>query len=163
MSHWEATGKSDEWYTPKFVFDALGCVFDVDVAAPAVGPLHVPCSAFLSANSLDHEWHGFVWMNPPFGGRNGLEPWLRKFFLHGNGIALVPDRTSAPWWHFMAVNADALLFINGKVKFIRPDGSTGDSPSNGTVLTAAGSRGVAALDRAAKNGLGICMVRYVDA
>jgi hypothetical protein len=40
-------------------------------------------------------------MNPPFGGRNGLAPWLDKFFANGNGIALTPDRTSAPWWQDM--------------------------------------------------------------
>jgi len=33
MSHWEAAGKSSEWYTPKYIFDALGCTFDLDVAA----------------------------------------------------------------------------------------------------------------------------------
>ena len=41
-------------------------------------------------------WAGFVWMNAPFGARNGLEPWLAKFFAHNNGIALVPDRTRWP-------------------------------------------------------------------
>lgn len=163
MSHWENLGKSDDWWTPKYIFDALGCRFDLDVAAPLRGPLHVPCDTWHYDCSLQKPWHGFVWMNPPFGGRNGLEPWLRKFFVHCNGVALVPDRTSAPWWQFMAINADAMLFVNGKVKFIRPDGSTGESPSTGTVLAAAGSRGVAALDRAAKSGLGICMVRYTDA
>jgi hypothetical protein len=44
-------------------------------------------------------------MNPPFGPRNGIVPWLEKFFAHGNGIALVPDRTSAPWWQRFAPKA----------------------------------------------------------
>ena len=35
MSHWEATGKSDEWYTPKYIFDALGAEFDLDPANAA--------------------------------------------------------------------------------------------------------------------------------
>jgi hypothetical protein len=103
-------------------------------------------------------------MNPPFGGRNGLKPWLDKFFEHGNGIALVPDRTSAPWWQNMARKADAILFVDGKVKFIKPDGSTGQSPSTGTVLVAAGMRGVQALVCADERGLGLCYGRrLVDA
>jgi phage N-6-adenine-methyltransferase len=157
MSHWEAGGKTDEWYTPKYVFDALGTVFDLDTAAPADGPRHVPCNSYYSDGSLDKEWNGFVWMNPPFGGRNGLVPWLNKFFSHANGVALVPDRTSAPWWQKAARRADGVMFIDGKVKFEKPDGTTGDSPSTGTCLMASGSRAFEALINAHKNGLGILM------
>lgn len=154
MGYWEATGATDEWYTPAYIFDALGCRFDLDVAAPVGGAPHVPAGSWFSCAGLTGPWSGFVWMNPPFGGRNGLVPWLRKFIEHGNGIALTPDRTSTPWRQQMAKNADAVLFIDGKVKFIRPDGSQGKSPSNGTTLFALGDRGVAALECAARSGLG---------
>lgn len=154
MSFWESSGKSDEWYTPKHVFDALGCVFDMDVASPATGKTFVPAARFISSGSLEACWSGFVWMNPPFGGRNGLAPWLRKFFEHANGIALVPDRTSAPWFRDAWRQADAVLFTP-KLRFIRPDGSEGKSPSNGTALLSAGSMGREALVRAAEAGLGI--------
>lgn len=154
MGHWETRGASDEWYTPKFVFDALGCGFDLDVAAPADGPPFVPAECWLSSKALESDWHGFVWMNPPYGGRNSLAPWLAKFFGHGNGIALVPDRTSAPWFQDAWVRASLALFTR-KVRFLRPDGSEGKSPSNGTALLAAGDRGHQALIRAAHNGLGI--------
>jgi hypothetical protein len=155
MSDWEASGQSDEWYTPKFVFDALGVDrFDLDVAAPPGGAPHVPAARVYHERGLDLEWSGFVWMNPPFGGRNGLVPWLDKFFQHGNGIAWTPDRTSAPWWQDAAKKADAILFISGKVKFERPGGVIGASPSTGTTLLASGFRGVAALERAAFVGFG---------
>lgn len=159
MSHWEAIGQSNDWWTPKYIFDALGVHFDLDVAAPMKGPLHVPCDTWIYDHSLLKPWYGFIWMNPPFGGRNGLLPWLEKFFLHGNGIALVPDRTSAPWWQDMAKRADAILFVDGKVKFIKPDGSLGVSPSTGTVLIAKGCRGVQALVGADERGLGLCYGR----
>lgn len=155
MGHWEASGKSSDWYTPAYIFDALGCAFDLDVAAPKEGPKHVPAKQWLHANSLDWGWFGFVWLNPPFGGRNALEPWLDKFFAHGAGIALTPDRTSAPWWQAAAAKADAILFIAGKVKFERPNGSLGKSPSNGTSLFASGHRGVDALLAGSAAGLGL--------
>lgn len=154
MSHWEDEGQSDDWYTPKYIFDALGCRFDMDVAAPELGPLHVPCDTWIYADSLIEDWRGFVWMNPPFGRRNGLIPWLSKFRKHGNGIALVPDRTSAPWWQEMASWADELLFIGGKVRFIRPDGSIGKSPSVGTTLIGMGPIAGSALRLSEKRGLG---------
>lgn len=164
MNYYAMPGRSDEWYTPKYIFDALGCRFDMDVASP-LWPKEtgqrtfVPADTFICYESLSANWSGFVWMNPPFGGRNGLVPWLDKFFSHGDGIALTPDRTSAPWWQDAAHKATAALFIAGKVKFERPDGSVGKSPSNGTTLFAAGSKGVMALERAAVNDLGILMLK----
>ncbi|AHE52664.1 hypothetical protein [Sphingomonas sanxanigenens] len=164
MAYWDTPGASDEWYTPPHVFEALGCRFDMDVAAPRlipswIGDRLIPTSPkggrrWLWENSLEREWHGFIWMNPPFGGRNALAPWLDKFFAHGDGIALTPDRTSAPWFWDAWAKADAVLFTR-KLRFLRPDGSEGASPSNGTALWAAGDKAQRALENAELNGLGI--------
>jgi hypothetical protein len=154
MSHERAVGASDEWYTPKYIFDALGESFDLDVAHPQVEEAITPSVCFLTWDGLQRDWWGFIWMNPPFGSRNGLAPWLAKFLDHGNGVALTPDRTSAPWFRQAWPRADLCLFMP-KVRFIRPDGSTGDQPSNGTCLWAVGSRAIGALERAAGTGLGI--------
>lgn len=147
-------GQSNDWFTPASVFKALECRFDLDVAAPPEGPLHVPCNTWISSDSLCQPWHGFVWMNPPFGGRNGLAPWLGKFFDHGNGIALTPDRTSAPWFHASWHRADAVMFAR-KTPFVKADGKTAGSPAFGTALWASGERGVAALNNASANGFGL--------
>src|SRR5689334_24010961 len=101
MAAHERIGKSDEWYTPKYIFEAMGycmpgCSFDMDVAAPRdLTHVSVPAKEFIVQGGLEAEWHGHVWMNAPFGGRMGLVPWLDKFFAHNNGVALTPDRTSA--------------------------------------------------------------------
>lgn len=155
MSAWETAGATDEWYTPRCVFEALGCEFDLDVAAP-LNNGHVPARHNFTKldDGLRCNWRGFVWMNPPFGGRNGLAPWLDKFFAHGNGIALTPDRTSAPWFQSAWSRADAVLFTR-KLRFLRPDGTEGKSPSNGTALWAMGPQSSTALDRAFKAGFGI--------
>lgn len=161
-THNQCVGASDEWYTPPYVFEALGCQFDVDVASPGIGYTPwIPAKRFLTVashgDSLANEWTGFAWMNPPFGGRNGIVPWLAKFFEHGSGIALTPDRTSAPWWQQFARRADAILFTAGKIKFIGPDGRSGNSPADGTSLFAAGPTAVEALRRAAAAGLGLSL------
>ena len=97
--HEQSVGATDESYTPRHIFRALGCVFDVDAASPGqhVTPW-IPAKHFITCHGLSAPWDGCVWLNPPFGPRNGIVPWLERFFAHGNGIALVPDRTSAPWW-----------------------------------------------------------------
>lgn len=156
MSAWEALGQSDEWYTPKYIFDALLTVFDLDVAAPSDGTRNVPCKRWLTKadDGLTAPWDGFVWMNPPFGGRNSLAPWLDRFFTHGDGVALTPDRTSAPWFQSAWSRADAVMFLP-KVKFERPDGSLGKSPSTGTALWFIGPNAKRAFDHAMLSGLGI--------
>ena len=151
MAAYEAAGETDEWYTPKYIFDAIGETFDLDVACPLEGPRHVPARDWFALDSLSREWHGFVWMNPPFGHMKTKRLWLSKFFHHGNGIALLPDRTSAPWFQEYGPRADAILWVSPKIKFERPDGSRGEWPGTGTALFACGARAVHALRR---SGLG---------
>lgn len=158
--HEQCVGATDEWYTPPHVFEALGCTFDVDVATPFDRThVSVPTTHWIFQESLTLPWRGFVWMNPPFGGRNGIVPWLQKFFDHGDGIALAPDRTSAPWWQQYARRADSVLFVAPKLKFIGADGKPGKSPAQGTCLMAAGERAVDALNLAQSRGLGLVLCR----
>lgn len=154
--HEQSVGATNEWYTPPYVFDAMGARFDLDVAHPgwSLAPW-TPAEGIITRHSLTRPWTGFVWMNPPFGGRGELAPWLAKFFDHGNGVALVPVRTSAPWWQDYAPHADLILFVRKKIRFIGADGKPGGSPAQGTTLMAAGPRGVAVLETACRNGLGL--------
>lgn len=156
--HEQCVGATDEWYTPPHVFRALGCAFDVDVASPGkdVTPW-IPAVRYVQTEGLARGWDGFVWMNPPFGGRNALVPWLDKFCAHGNGIALVPDRTSAPWWQQFVPRSELVLCVSPKLKFIGADGKPGTSPAQGTCLLASGPRAVEALYRARSEGLGALM------
>lgn len=56
--------------------------------------------------------------------------------------------------------ADAVLFVSPKIKFIDVNGNEGESPANGTTLLAFGPQAVAALFSAEKAGLGILFNRY---
>jgi hypothetical protein len=155
MAHHEATvGLSDEWYTPPFVFEALGEYFDLDVASPgpAVVPW-VPADFHYVSRGLERPWFGFVWMNPPFGGRNGYDPWGQRFVKHGNGIAVSPVRTGAAWCQRLMAGSDAILFWSPKIRFWTPDGDTAGNPGYATMLCAAGPRAIAALERAARFGV----------
>ena len=84
-------------------------------------------------------------MNPPFGGRNGHVPWLKRFLAHGNGIAIVRAYTSSEWYHRYIPRAHGILFPAGKTKFIRPDGTIGKSPGHGVVLLSMGNECTEAL------------------
>ena len=85
----QSSETSDDYFTPKWLFDTLGVEFDLDVCCPPEGPLYTPCKSFFTQESdgLSSDWHGLVWMNPPF---SGTTNWINKWIAHGNGIALVP-------------------------------------------------------------------------
>lgn len=162
MGKHEASGKTDDWYTPDYVFAAMCAAFDLDVASPddvSKIPAGAWCEKHISANSLKTMWQGFIWMNPPFGGRNGYLPWAQKFVERGNGVALAPNRTGAPWCSWFLTNCDRALFVSPKIKFLRPDGTLGKSPGYGSILLSIGERGNRALHTAAANGLGVLFER----
>lgn len=162
MGSHEIYSSESEWYTPLYIFQALGCRFQTDVAAPSDhGLTHVPADSFISCNSLQREWSGFVWCNPPWAGRGQKQPWIDKIHLHNNGLLLTPDRTSAPWWQDAAKKADGVIFVLGKIKFIPGPGNSQNfnQPGNGTVIFAWGEVGMNALRNAEKQGLGLLMRR----
>jgi len=153
MSEWERSGGSDEWYTPPEIFEALRLRFSIDVASPGKDHWVPAVNVFTKEeDGINQEWKGCVFMNPPFGGRNGQVPWLKKFIHHRNGIAIVAARTSSKWFQDLIPRCDAILFPRGKTKFIKPTGEVGKSPGSGIVIIAMGREAKKALQ---ESGLGI--------
>jgi len=102
---------SDDFYTPKWIFDALDITFDLDVCAPPGGPLHTPCRHFYTMHDdgLAQPWHGVVWMNPPY---SKPQPWIDRWINHANGIALVPFAKSAWFTRLWEHNDIAITFVH---------------------------------------------------
>ncbi len=112
---------SDDYYTPKWVFDALGLTFDLDVCAPPGGVPWIPCDKFftLADDGLSQPWVGRVWMNPPY---SDVEPWWRRFAAHGDGIALLPMAKSY-WLNAAWKDADGVVIgeLGGEMHFVKPE------------------------------------------
>ena len=110
---------SDDYYTPKNIFDRLGLVFDLDVAAPPNGAPFVPCKKYLTQaeDGLKSDWFGSVWMNPPY---SNPTPWVERFIKHKQGVALLP--TSNGRWMTTLWNSDAAFGVLDYIKFYTPNG-----------------------------------------
>ena len=108
---------SDDYWTPAWIFDALGLHFDLDVACPPEGPAHTPCHAYFTQadDGLAQPWYGLIFMNPPF---SKTTPWIDKFMQHRNGIALVPFARSA-WANRLWNDADAIVMNPSTMKFVQ--------------------------------------------
>lgn len=169
------TGATTSWYTPRWLFESLGLVFDLDPCHPGRDVYDgVPAHQVLTEedDGLVMPWasDALVWCNPPYGDPEnacvpgckkkrcitrghllkddpGMEPWLVKMSEHANGVALVFARSDAGWFHGPAVTADAMLLMEGRVRFVQQDGQPGGSPGSGSMLLAWGDRSVAAVRR----------------
>ena len=155
-----------EWYTPAFIFEALGLEFDLDPCAAESGD-YVPALARYTArdDGLSKPWHGRVWLNPPYGPYTPR--WLVRLAEHGDGLALVFARTDTRWFHAAVGRADLLCFtrrlafVPGPQQLEQPGIFAGVAPLDrgyatagaGSVLLAYGETCTAALRR---SGLGIC-------
>ena len=129
---------SDEWYTPKWIIDVLG-PFDTDPCAPLVPPYEIaPLTYNIKTNGLMHDWLGLVWMNPPYS-RDPLRRFCEKMREHDEGIALLVNRQdNLLWQEVIFPSARSMIFMRHRVKFVRPDGSSG-TPFFGSCLVAWGA------------------------
>lgn len=147
--------RSIEWFTPPRIFDALGLAFDLDPCAPKGGVPWIPARRHYSIedDGLAQEWHGRVWMNPPYGREAGV--WARKLAAHGDGIALVFARTDSAWFQAVARQADAICLVAGRLSFIPGTAGQmekGHNAAAASALLAYGSECASALHR---SGLGL--------
>jgi hypothetical protein len=139
----DAIVKSDEWYTPGWLFDALGLTFDIDVCAPT-DRTHVstPARRFIDEHEdgLTAEWNGLVWCNPPY---SSAGPWAQRMITHGNGLLLAHVPINGSWSLDCWRTCDAVTFFGG-MHFVRPDG-TEQRPAWWLQLVAWGPTATAAL------------------
>lgn len=151
----ETKRKSVEWYTPAWVFEALGISFDLDPSSPHDRELPwIPAKRRYTVfdNGLAKPWSGRVWLNPPYGEQT--EFWMRRMADHGNGIALCFSRTDTEWFHETIASADAVLFVKGRIDFVPGAENEHKKSRSGaaTAMFAWGSACVTALERLSSRG-----------
>ena len=138
---------SDDYYTPKWIFDVLNIKFDIDVASPPDGPMHTPCKRYFTQldNGLNQNWSGSVYLNPPFS-----EPklWIDKWLHHKNGVLLAPMAKSK-WFNTLWDSNAAVIVLPSNLKFTDPKGGNG-SIMLGCVLAALGKENIKALNNIGK-------------
>ena len=122
-SHQKSIGKSQVHITPRWIIDALG-PFDLDPCAAYPRPWDCARRNWpeFSHDGLSGTWEGFVWLNPPFH-RYRVAAWIEKLAAHNHGIALLHARTETAWFKPVWRSASALLFLDRRLTFCKPDGT----------------------------------------
>lgn len=118
-SHHSAAAETVTWLTPRYILDALGA-FDLDPCGHP-GWETAKRSICLPEDGLAADWSGRVWLNPPYGRQTWA--WLDRLEQHGRGTALIFARTETRgFFEQVWSKASAVLFLSGRLTFVRSDG-----------------------------------------
>lgn len=140
---------SDAWYTPPWVFEGMGLVFDLDVAAPAEALPWVPAREryTVAEDGLSMPWTGLVWCNPPY---SAPTAWCRRWSEHSEGCLLIRAdlSTGGP---FVAFEAATSVYVPRKrIQFVNGHGGGTGAVNFSSVLLGRGRRADAGLLRLAE-------------
>ena len=120
---------SDEWQTPKGLYDQLNAEFEfmTDPCTTPDNPLGTKIFYTKEDNGLVQDWKGNTFINPPF---SQTKEWVRQAYnIHymrdkfeyvcGKIVMLLPARTDTKWFHmyvYQKRNID-IRFIKGRLRF----------------------------------------------
>src|SRR4051812_2767037 len=103
------TSLSQDWRTPKKVFDGLHAEFAFD---------YDPCPAHSLVDGLVSEWGSCSYVNPPF---KDIARWVKKAWDESQKgktvVLLIPARTDTRWWHEYCMKASEIRFLKGRIKY----------------------------------------------
>ncbi len=100
---------SDEWKTPKAVYDSLNQEFQFN---------DDPCPLNEVWDGLYRPWGTSTFCNPPY---SRIKHWIEHAYQEwerGNTVVLlIPSRTDTRWWHDYCMKATEIRFIKGRLRF----------------------------------------------
>lgn len=130
-THQTTIGKSQEWFTPPEIIEALG-FFDLDPCTSKDAPFNTAVYYYYD-NGLDKEWKGRIWCNPPFD-RRERPKWMKKMAEHNSGILLVPAACETDaFYKYIWGKASGICFLKGRPHFYYIDGTRAKANSGCTI------------------------------
>ena len=127
----EGTGEN-EWHTPAKYIEAARKVLggiDVDPASSDAAQATIQAAEYFTKldDGLTREWHGRVWLNPPYS-HPAIWHFVEKLVVElcagraTEAILLTHNYTDTAWFHHGESIARAVCFTRGRVKFTDIDG-----------------------------------------
>jgi phage N-6-adenine-methyltransferase len=145
----EGTGEN-EWFTPPehvaLARSVLGGI-DLDPASNAIAQQTVRATRYYARedDSLSKEWHGRVWLNPPYS-QPLIGQFVEKLAVEvaagrvSEAIMLTHNYTDTSWFQLAAATAAMIAFPKGRIRFVNADGEP-CSPTQGQALFYYGTTG----------------------
>lgn len=125
------------WRTPLAILNAVG-IFDTYVGE--TGP-----------DTPDDPWRGRVWLNLPYG--PDQRKYMTRMVNHHHGIAFLGARPdTALFQRYVFGHATAVLFLEGRIPLLNPDGTPDKSSAAPRALAAYGDDDAWAIRRSRLKG-----------
>jgi ParB family chromosome partitioning protein len=153
----EATGAhvsynsgQNEWYTPTAIIElarnVMGSI-DCDPASSPIANQRVKAGVYYTSedDGLHKPWIGNVWLNPPYAPPM-IGQFITKLMEERDGgeireaCVLVNNATETEWCHSLWLDATAVFFPKGRIRFLDPEGNPG-APLQGQLLCYFGDNG----------------------
>jgi site-specific DNA-methyltransferase (adenine-specific) len=113
---------SNEWTTPKWLFEQLDAEFHFTLDPCSTDENHLCDKYFtIKENGLLMPWKdNVVFVNPPYG--SALKDWVKKCFdenyLNNTTVVLLmPARVDTKFFHSYIYNRAEIRFLKGRLKF----------------------------------------------
>lgn len=158
-AHVSNNSGNNEWYTPAKYLDSARAVMghiDLDPASSVIANERVQAGRIFTAeeDGLKQDWFGNIWMNPPYA-QPLIEQFCNKLVSEkiNQAIVLVNNATETKWGNTLLKNCSAVCFTKGRIKFVAPDGTLGDSPLQGQMIVYFGSQKIKFIDEFSKYGV----------
>lgn len=140
---------NDEWYTPPEYVDAARRVMggiDLDPASNAISNEWIGAAEYYSIenSAFNHEWHGRVWMNPPYS--RIIKEFINKLVTEheaGNvteAIVVTNNGTDTRWFQQLSGAASAICLHRGRIGFLNEARERIDNNNKGQIFTYIGNR-----------------------
>ena len=117
------TSNSEEWYTPKWIYDLLNTKYKFTLDPCATATSAKTAKYFTKeTDGLKQDWGGnVVFVNPPYG--RTMYDWVKKCYEESikpntKVVLLIPARTDTKYFHeYIYKPENEIRFIKGRLKF----------------------------------------------
>jgi phage N-6-adenine-methyltransferase len=142
--HRKGVDDGNRWLTPAAIVEAVRVAFngaiDLDPATEPSNPTRAVLFYTKADDGLKAPWPPVrTYVNPPY---SEIDRWIDHAIaaekIGARIYMLVPVRTDAPYHHRLLAAATDVLFLRGRVKFIRPNGSAKGSPAFASMIVGLG-------------------------
>jgi DNA N-6-adenine-methyltransferase (Dam) len=124
--YYTSTSNSDEWYTPPDIVElVLRVLKEIDLDPCAESDKKIPARLHytLKDDGLQQDWHGRLFINPPFSCPGKWVEKLQDSMLSGanlEAIALLPTATDTDWLNSI-LKTQPICFLKERIKFLDGD------------------------------------------